>query len=251
MNTGIVLENVSFCYTSKNQQLEALSLHIPQGSFFGISGVNGSGKTTLSLLFNGLIPNEISGKLTGNVIVDGTNTKTKPVSFFAQKVGMLFQNPDFMLFNLTVAEEIAFGLKNSNNVNAKNYAQKITNALKMVGLEGYEQRDPQTLSLGEKQKVCLASVLALDTNYIVLDEPVAMLDYKGAVNLYKTLDVLNKNYGKTIIVIEHDTDFLHAHAHKTIILDKGKIILEGKTKEVFAQTKKLQELGIKIPQPIV
>jgi energy-coupling factor transporter ATP-binding protein EcfA2 len=225
--------------------LKDISLQIPKGTFLGISGVNGSGKTTLSLLLNGLIPHEIQGKLNGDIVIDGVNTRKRPVSYFAGKVGMLFQNPDFMLFNLTVFDEIAFGLKQ------KKLDQKILQVLEMVNLSGFEKRDPQTLSLGEKQKICLAGVLARNTEYIVLDEPVAMLDYKGAVNLYKLLKKLNEEYGKTIIVIEHDTDFLKAFAGQAIILDQGKIIIEGNTRSVFSQEKKIKELGIKIPQPIL
>jgi len=245
MKNGIQLENVSFSYAAGTSQLKNIPLQIPKGTFLGISGVNGSGKTTLSLLLNGLIPHEISGKLSGEVLIDGVNTKKKPVSYFAGKVGMLFQNPDFMLFNLTVFDEIAFGLKQ------KESTKKVFEALEMVGLTKFEKRDPQTLSLGEKQKICLAGVLARDTEYIVLDEPVAMLDYKGAVNLYKLLKLLNGDYGKTIIVIEHDTDFLKAFAKEVIILDQGEIVLQGKTSSVFSQTKKIKELGIKIPQPIL
>jgi energy-coupling factor transport system ATP-binding protein len=245
MNKGIRLENVSFGYNSDTFQLENISLQIPRGTFLGISGMNGSGKTTLGLLLNGLIPHEIPGKLTGSVFIDGVDTKKRPVSYFAGKVGMLFQNPDFMLFNLTVFDEIAFGLKQ------KNTSQKVLKALGMVGLDGFSQRDPQTLSLGEKQKICLASVLARNTEYIILDEPAAMLDYKGAARLYKLLQTLNKTHGKTIIVIEHDTDFLLAHAKQAIVLDRGRVVLEGSAASVFSRTKKLRKLGIKIPRAIL
>lgn len=215
--------------------------------FLGITGVNGSGKTTMVQLFNGLIPNEIQGNLSGGVYIDGINTRHKPVSFFASKVGMLFQNPDFMLFNLTVAEEIAFGLK---NLKIGNIRTKTANALKEVGLEGYEERDPNTLSFGEKQKVALACILALDTPYIILDEPIAMLDFKSALNLYHILKNLHKNKQKTIIVIEHDTDFLLDFAEEVIILDQGKIILDGTSKHIFNQIPVLKQIGIKIPYPI-
>jgi len=245
MNNGIQLDKVSFSYSSGATQLKNISLQISKGTFFGVSGVNGSGKTTLSLLLNGLIPHEIQGKLSGDVLIDGVNTRKKPVSYFAGKIGMLFQNPDFMLFNLTVFDEIAFGLRQ------KEPAQKVLEALDMVGLTKFGKRDPQTLSLGEKQKICLAGVLARDTEYIVLDEPVAMLDYKAAVSLYKLLKSLNENYGKTIIVIEHDTDFLKAFAKQVIILDQGEIVLEGSATSVFSHKEKIKQLGIKIPQPIL
>ncbi len=239
------MQDISVSYRSGISQLKNISVQIPKGTFLGITGVNGSGKTTFALLLNGLIPHEIPTKLNGNVFVDGVNTKKKPVAYFADKVGMLFQNPDFMLFNLTVFAEIAFGLSKQTDID-----NKVFEALGMVGLKGFEKRDPQTLSLGEKQKVCLASVLARDSEYIVLDEPVAMLDYKGAVSLYELLMKLNR-HGKTIIVIEHDTDFLLKYAKRVVILEQGEIVSAGKPTSIFSHREQLKKLGIKIPQPIL
>lgn len=246
MKNGISLQNVSVSYAKNTHILENINLEIKSGTFLGIVGVNGSGKTTLIQLLNGLIPHEIQAKLTGDIVIDEINTRSKQVSYFAGKIGMLFQNPDFMLFNLTVAEEIAFGL---NNLKISKQPERTKKALNDVGLSGFENRDPQTLSFGQKQKVALACVLAMNTPYIVLDEPVAMLDYKSAVNLYEVLTDLNKA-GKTIIVVEHDTDFLMAHAKETVIIDKGKIFLHGATQTVFAKKSELKRIGIKNPQPI-
>ena len=145
MKKGISIEHVSVSFRKNTFQLHNINLYIPKGSFFGITGVNGSGKTTLIQLLNGLIPHEIQARMKGNVYIDGINTRAQPVSYFAKKIGMLFQNPDFMLFNLTVAEEIAFGL---NNLNLTNHTERISKALNEVGLSGYQSRDPQTLSLG-------------------------------------------------------------------------------------------------------
>lgn len=247
MTDGISLEDVTVSYSHKIKQLDSISLTIKQGAFLGITGINGSGKTTLIHLLNGLIPHEIPAKLTGNVLVDGINTRTKSVSYFARKIGMLFQNPDFMLFNLTVAEEISFGL---TNLKLTDQPERIKKALLDVGLSGFENRDPQTLSFGQKQKLALACVLAVDTPYIVLDEPVAMLDYKGALTLYQTLQELHSAHGKTIIVVEHDTDFLLAYAKEVVVIDKGEIILQDVPGRVFAQKEKLKKIGIKIPQSI-
>lgn len=248
MKIGILLENVSVSYSRNSFQLRNIDLTIKKGSFFGITGVNGSGKTTLIQLLNGLIPHEIPGKLTGNVLIDGINTIQQPVAYFAKKVGMLFQNPDFMLFNLTVAEEIAFGLK---NLKYADQPEKIKNALVKVGLDDFEQRDPQTLSLGEKQKVALACVLAVDTPYIVLDEPVAMMDFKGALNLYNVLKALNEKSGKTIIVVEHDTDFLLTFAKEVAVINKGEIVMSGAANDIFEKKAELKEIGIKVPNRIL
>jgi energy-coupling factor transport system ATP-binding protein len=240
---SIKIENVSFQYGNSNKQLNNITTIIPQGSFCGVTGENGSGKTTFLMLLNGLIPHEIEGRLTGNVYVDDVNTKKKPVSYFAKSVGMVFQNPDFMIFNLTIRDEIAFGLKNLKFDRIDN---RISEALSLVGLENMENQDPHTLSFGQKQKLCLATILAMDTQYIVLDEPSAMLDYKSTLNLYKLLMDLNKK-GKTIIIVEHDTDYLLTYASQIIVFSKGLIGMQGKTKEIFDKKKELQKMGIKIP----
>lgn len=242
MTNGIKINDVRFSYGNK-KILEKLSLEINRGDFWGITGINGSGKTTFSYLLNGLIPNSIQGKLEGEITVDGIPTKNNNVAFFSQKVGMVFQNPDFSLFNLTVGEEIAFGLKNLKQENSEN---KIRESLKTVGMESFQNRDPQSLSYGEKQKISLASVIALKTPYIVLDEPSAMLDYKSSVEIYNILKTLN-NQGTTIISIEHDTDFLWKYSQKTLILDKGQIAASGNTQIILKNGNLLTKLGIKIP----
>jgi len=244
MKKGIIFDNVSFVYkNSFAHQLNNITLYIPQGSFCGITGVNGSGKTTLTLLINGLIPHQITGILKGNVYLDGINTKEKPVSYFAKSTGMVFQNPDFMLFNLTVKEEIEFGLK---NLKLNNHNKRIKEALKIIGMSGFENCNPQTLSFGQKQKICLASIIAQDPKYVVLDEPTAMLDYQSTANLYKLLKFLNQQ-GKTIIIVEHDTDFLRQYANQIIILDQGKIVEKGSPQKVFFKINKLKKIGIKVP----
>lgn len=245
MKNGIKINNVSFGYNKNTKQLKNVTLEIPESSFCGITGVNGSGKSTFTLLLNGLIPQEIKGKFNGNVYIDNANTQQKPISYFANKVGMVFQNPDFMLFNLTVSEEIEFGLK---NLKLDNHTERIAKALKKVDMEDYGNCDPQTLSFGQKQKICLACILALDSKYIVLDEPTAMLDYKSAISLYELLKSINDE-GKTIIIVEHDTDFLKKYASQIAVFDQGQLVLAGTPDYVFSKTEKLQQIGIKIPHP--
>lgn len=244
--TGINIDKVSFSYDNKHKELDNISVAIPKGSFCGVTGTNGSGKTTLTLLLNGLIPHQVIGHYSGNTYIDGMNTRDKSVSFFSQHVGLVFQNPDFMIFNLTVYDEIAFGLL---NLGKKNFDGKIKSSLEIVGLTGYEKRDPHSLSFGQKQKLCLAIVLAMETDYIVLDEPSAMLDYKSSLHLYGILASLHKS-GKTIVIVEHDTDFLYTYANQIIILEQGSIITQGNSEKVFSQKNKLENLGIKIPRKI-
>lgn len=245
-DAGIQVDNVSVQYGVGGFELDGVTATIAKGSFCGITGTNGSGKTTFAYLLSGLIPHQIEAKLNGNVVIDGIDTRSKPVSYFARKVGMVFQNPDFMIFNLTVREEIAFGL---SNLGIDTIDGAVAQSLAAVGLDGYEERDPHTLSLGQKQKLTIAAVLAMNTDYIVLDEPSAMLDYRSAVELYKLLAKLNSR-GKTIVVVEHDTDFLLTYTNHTIVLESGSTTIQGATRDVFAKRKQLHDLGIKIPRRI-
>ena len=240
---GIKLSKVSFSYMKGKAVLDDISLFIEKGGFLGITGVNGSGKSTFSYLLNGLIPHTIKGHLEGSITVDGTDTRKRDVPYFAGKIGMVFQNPDYSLFNLTVYEELEFGLK---NLKYDNHKERIRNALAIVGMESFSARDPQSLSYGEKQKISLAMVLAMDTEYIVLDEPSAMLDYKSSIELYEILAELN-NQGKTVLTIEHDTDFLWKYVSKTVIFDSGRIAHHGNTKDILSKENMLKKLGIKIP----
>lgn len=243
MESGIILKDVSFAYQKESQTLADISWQIKKGSFWGITGINGAGKSTLVYLLNGLIPYYFKGNLKGEVSVDGVSTGEKDVAFFAKKVGLVFQNPDFSLFNLSVEEEILFGLR---NLNLPGKEERVKKALQLAGLAGFAQRDPQSLSLGEKQKVCLAAVLAMETDYLVLDEPTAQLDFRSAMELYRLLVKLNKN-GKTIITVEHDTDFLWQFTRETLILHKGKIKEKGLTKKILSLIPLLKKLGIKTP----
>ncbi len=219
MNPGIVLSQVYFSYTKNQPVLTNLNFHINPGDFLTITGINGSGKSTLTYLLNGLIPHQIKGYFSGQVTVDSISTREKPISFFAAKVGLVFQNPDFSLFNLTVKDELAFGL---TNLHQDQPEQKIKRALDQVQMLQYLNRDPQSLSFGQKQKICLACALALNPDYLVLDEPTAMLDHPSAIELYQILTRLNQQ-GKTIIVVEHHQEFISQFSKTTLILHQGQI----------------------------
>lgn len=240
---GIVVNDVSFSYERSSPELQNITTKIPPETFCGITGVNGSGKSTFAYLLNGLIPHQVDGTFSGDVSINGVNTREKSVSYFAHRVGFVFQNPDFMIFNLTIREEVAFGVK---NLGLNNVDHRVAQALQTVGLSGFEDRDPHTLSLGQKQKLCLAIAIAMDTEYIVLDEPTAMLDYASSLHLYKLLSSLHQK-GKTIIVIEHDTDFLLTYAQHVLVFDKGSLILQDRAQVIFNQQATLQKLGIKVP----
>lgn len=238
---NIVFKSVSFQYGSDDKILDQIDLEIKKNDFTAILGKNGSGKTSLTYCINGLIPHAIPGKLTGNVYIDGKNTKDISIGEISRKVGSVFQDPDLVIFNLTVEDEVAFGV---HNLKLDNPKKRVKDALKKVGLDGFEKRDPQSLSGGQKQLLCIACVLAMGTDYIVLDEPISNLDYSNSRLVYKILDTLHKQ-GKTIIVVEHDTDMVWEYATKTIIVDKHKIIKNGPTKQILKDDRELISLGIR------
>jgi energy-coupling factor transporter ATP-binding protein EcfA2 len=239
----IKADKLSFSYPGK-AVLKDISFSIRQGDFVGITGSTGSGKTTLAYCFNGLIPHAVRGRFRGNLQIDGMDTRKRKISEMARKVGLVFQDPEWQLFSLSVRDEVAFGLK---NLHMKNIEKRTKDALKMVGLEGYGETLPYNLSHGQKQLLCIASVLAMEPDVIVLDEPTSQLDYRSTVHIYGILKRLNRE-GKTIIVIEHDTDLIAEYADGVMVLDDGKLVRNGRPREVLSDCRLMKRLGIKIPQ---
>jgi energy-coupling factor transporter ATP-binding protein EcfA2 len=219
MPVAAALKNLSLDYPTQKKALKNISWEIKTGEWWAICGSNGSGKTSLLYALAELIPNYITGNLTGKIEI-------------SRSVGIVFQNPDFSLFNLTVQEEVAFGHKGN-----------IEPVIKAVDMWPLRSADPQTLSYGAKQKVCLAAVLARDPDIILLDEPTSMLDYKSSINLYEILNQLHEK-GKTIIVVEHNTGLVAAYTQKTLLLDQGKVIKAGPTKTVFKDKALISRLGL-------
>jgi len=240
---AIEIKNLNFSYPGKTV-LRNISLDIEKADFVGITGSTGSGKTTLAYCFNGLIPNSIRGRFSGSVRVAGLDTRKSKISQLAKRVGLVFQDPDWQLFSLSVREEISFGLL---NLKMENIEKRVRESIKMVGLEGYEETEPHKISQGQKQKLCIASVLAIEPDIIVLDEPTSQLDYRSTMNIYRILERLNKE-GKTVIVIEHNTDLLAAYANKVILLENGRIAKYGPAEQVFSDKKLLEKLGVKVPE---
>lgn len=238
---SIVIDSVSFQYHSKQKILESINLEINKNDFIAILGKNGSGKTSLSYCINGLIPHAIPGKLSGSIYVDGKNTKKISIGEISSKVGTVFQDSNLVIFNLTVEEEISFGVY---NLKLNCPRKRIQEALKTVGLKGFEKRNPHDLSEGQKQLLCIACVLAMGTDYIILDEPIFNLDYLNAQLVYKVLASLHQQ-GKTIIIVEHDTDMVWKNSTRTIILDNHQIVKSGSTKTVLKNNQELISLGIR------
>ncbi len=238
----ITVKSLNFSYTKK-KILKNISFKIEGGEFVGLVGSTGCGKTTLAYCLNGLIPNSIKGKFSGRVMINDFDTKKHKVSEMARRVGFVFQDPDWQIFSLSVKDEIEFGPR---NLGLDKINKRVKNALKIVGLNGLKNEEPNQLSQGQRQKVCIASVLATDPEFIILDEPTSQLDYKNSKNIHNILKKINKE-GKTVFLIEHDTDFLAEYCSRILVMNDGRIVKDNTTKKVFSDVRLLKKTGIKIP----
>jgi len=221
-----------------------LDLTIEQGSFVAVLGSNGSGKSTLAKHFNAiLLP------CGGSVYVSGMDTGDEDKLLAIRKtVGMVFQNPDNQIVANIVEEDVAFGPENLG-VASPAIRQRVDNALKQVGMYEYHKHAPHLLSGGQKQRVAIAGVIAMEPKCIVLDEPTAMLDPQGRREVMDTVEKLNAGKGITVILITHHMDEA-ARAQRVIVLDKGKIALDGTPSQVFSQVEQLHSLGLAAPDTV-
>lgn len=243
-------EDLSFKYRrAKDYAIRDINLKVRKGEFLGILGASGSGKSTLCLTLNGIIPNSINGEFEGNVYVKGVSTREVSPAKLSTAVGLVLQNPESQLFNMTVEEEIAFGLENLG-IEVDEIRRRINWALKITGLQGLENEFPPNLSGGQKQRLAIASVLAMRPEVIVLDEPTAQLDPLGREQVLSLVTLLNKEQGITIILVEHNTDYMLSFADRVIVMDRGEIIMEGKPREIFEEAELLKSLGIRLPASI-
>jgi len=219
---AIALKNFSFWYEEK-KILNKVSVEINHGEFVGIVGRVGSGKTTLLYSMCGLIPLEIQGKTEGKSIIFGKSVNKWNSKELMKKIAIVFQDPESQLFSLTVKEEIAFALK---NFGYENIEKRIAGALKKVGLETCIDEDPSKLSSGEKKLITIACALARDAEVYIFDEPISNLDYSTQKIVYNIIRELNSK-GKTIIVVEHNTEYLAELATKIIVMRNGRAIEIG------------------------
>jgi len=246
MTKAIEVRDLSYRYEgSERDVLLDVNLEVEKGEFVLLTGASGCGKTTLCRCFNGLIPHFYGGDLRGEVYVAGLNVKDTPIHKLALKVGFVFQNPDSQLFSLTVERDVAFGLENLG-VDRDEMRLRVDWALKTVGMEKYRYAAPYELSGGQRQRVAIAAVLAMRPEIIVLDEPTAYLDPKTALKIFQLLDGLNKRMGLTVVLVEHRLDLVSRYASRLIIMNKGRIVLDGKPSTLFHD--ELEEYGINVPR---
>jgi len=243
---AIELRNVTFAYESHPEKriLDDISLTLAGGGFIGLVGGTGAGKSTLLYCMNGVIPHLIGGRMGGSVTIRGKDTRKHGPSALAGTAGILFQDPDSQLFALSVREEVEFGLRNIG-VPERERGKRIAKALAETGLSGLEEENPRELSVGQRQKVALASVLAMEPEILLLDEPVSALDWRSGREIYEVLKSLNRR-GKTIVVVEHNTEWLAEYAHRIVGIEHGRIAIDGEPDDVLSGAK-AKEMGLKIP----
>jgi energy-coupling factor transport system ATP-binding protein len=237
----IRVADLTHIYPSGVQALKGVNLVIQAGESVAIIGQNGSGKTTLVKHFNGLLK-----PTTGSVLVGGWDTRERSVASLAVRVGYVFQNPDDQLFQSTVLAEVMFGPKNLG-WEADQVRRMAEQALAQVGLEKVGNRHPYDLSPGDRRKVALAAVLAMDTPVIILDEPTTGQDFAG-VRLIGEIVERVRAQGKTVITITHDIDFCSEHFERVIALAEGEVLLDGETRTVLAQGEILAKTYVQPPQ---
>ena len=232
-NTVIEVDSLNYTYDgSKTPILKNLSFKIKQGDFTILLGPSGCGKSTLVRCLIGLIPHFYSGKLKGNINVLGSNTISNNIYTLSQKVGIVFQNPDNQIVMTTVDRDVAFGLENLN-LPSNNMKKKVISSLNLLGLEKLIDSPISNLSGGQKQKLAISGIIAMDPKILILDEPTAYFSPSSALDFFNLLQSLNKEKKLTIILIEHRLDLACKYADKILAMDAGKLFFDGKPKDFF------------------
>lgn len=222
--------------------VDGVDLDVKEGDFVAILGHNGSGKSTLAKHINAiLLPSE------GTLYVDGKDTKDESKLWeIRQSAGMVFQNPDNQIIGTLVEEDVGFGPENMG-VPSDEIWERVEKSLKAVGMWEYRGHSPNKLSGGQKQRVAIAGVVAMRPKCIVLDEPTAMLDPNGRKEVIKTVHELNKKEHVTVLLITHYMEEV-IEADKVIVMDQGKIVMQGTPKEIFSQVEELKKYRLDVPQ---
>ena len=247
----IELKDVTYTYPlMKQPALKNITASFEHGKFYGIIGENAGGKTTLCNLIRGLIPHFYKGKLEGQVLIEGEDIRTLDIDLLSTKIGYIFQNPFTQISGVrkTVFEEIALGLENLG-MPREEMIEKVLHIAKLVHIENLLQNNPNALSGGQRQRVAFASIIAMDTDTFVIDEPTSQLDPEGTEGIFDIRHTL-KEQGKTIILVEHKVDLLAEYADEILVLYKGELIAKGATKEVLSDVS-LSEKGVLLPRTVM
>lgn len=248
MSAELLAEELYFHYTDEegnrtsDDVLKGITLEIEKGSFTAILGHNGSGKSTLARLFNGiLLP------VSGRVLAKGMDTRDDDKIYDIRRhVGMVFQNPDNQIVATIVEDDVAFGPENLG-LPPEEIRKRVDDALHAVDMYEYRFHAPSQLSGGQKQRVAIAGIIAMRPDCIILDEPTAMLDPKGREEVMKTIHMLRREYGITVVLITHYMDEA-VQADRVIVMEKGEIIIDSTPEKVFTKPELLQSVGLDVPQ---
>ena len=236
----IEFKDVSFKYYGSDEYVfNQLSFAIEKGSMLAILGHNGSGKSTIAKLMMGLLETT-----SGDIYIEGEKLTEDNVDVLRKKMGIIFQNPDNQFVGVTVRDDIAFGLEN-HKIPRKEMIEKIDKYAKLVNMQDFLDENPENLSGGQKQRVAIAGALAMDTDLIIFDESTSMLDPKGTKEIHQMIETLRKTYHKTIISITHNLEEALI-ADRVIVLNEGKIVLDGTPKEVLKEQTILEASGLKL-----
>lgn len=244
----IELKNVTYTYPlSKEPALKNITCSIERGKFYGVIGENAGGKTTFCNLLRGLIPHFYHGTLEGEVLIEGENIREIDIDILSTKIGYIFQNPFTQISGVrkTVFEEIALGMENLG-VAKEEMIKKTIEIAKLLKIEHLLQNNPNRLSGGQRQRVAFASILAMDTDVFVIDEPTSQLDPQGTECIFEIIHMLKEN-GKTIILVEHKVDLLSGYADEMLVIGQGKLIAKGPTKEILSDMSFIEK-GVALPK---
>lgn len=233
MDRAVEIEKLSFSYPDGQQGLKDITLVVYPGENLAVIGPNGAGKSTLLLHLNGILRGNSTVK------IFGLSVEEKNLKEIRRKVGLVFQDPEDQLFSPTVFDDVSFGPINMGYSESE-VKQRVTEALNWVGMIGYEQRSPHHLSIGEKKKIAIATVLSLSPELLVLDEPSSNLDPRSKWSLIELL----RQLPKTKIVAAHDLELVKALCQRTIILDEGKVVAEGDTTSIINNVSLLKAHGL-------
>ena len=237
---GIQVKNIFYTYqkkaTNATQALADVSLEIKDNDFLAIVGETGSGKSTLAQMFNALLVPDKGDVLVNDYVINYKNRKSRKLRGLRKQVGLVFQFPEYQLFEETVEKDVAFGVKNFG-VKGEEAIKRAHEALKQVGLdESYFKRAPFDLSGGEKRKVAIAGILAINPDILIFDEPTAGFDPQSSKDLMNLITEFHNN-GKTIIIITHDMDLVNTYTKRVVMLERGQVTFDGTPNELFAYIK--------------
>lgn len=246
----IQFEDFSFRYKSSEAfALQGISMTIENGAFVGIIGNSGAGKSTLTYTLSGIIPHHFDGDFYGSVKVNGLDAVEVKPEKLAQFVGEVFQDIDSQMVSSIVEDEILFGMENFG-VPHDEIGRRLDSVLDMLGIRDLKARQISSLSGGQKQKVAIAAILAMDPEIIVLDEPTGELDPASSIMIFDILRRLNREFGKTVIVVEQKIMLLCEYVDRLLVMDAGKIVFDGRSEEIVQQVPLFKNLGINVPRVV-